>query len=266
MSQSYSTFPGGDLPSIDVEIPQVGTPYDSLTPTRLGRDPVEVAIEFKRGVEKLPETVTVFPASRVLDEDIVAFTSDMAEFAMSWEAPTWTRGNNGNGTRMFVNPNSPDAWMHSDVFTVCECGATVMTLANHSKGEESFPGRTEHGNCRRIDRWRARYRMIERQRLAAVKMLRLGHTSDEIGKRLGRRNPYSSDMVPELGVDITEEKRNGREKIALTAVDALTRMLPEEFGELFDLQGGTINEYVNEYTDTSAWDLYVERRNRGIQK
>lgn len=274
MSQSYTSQRHPHLPEVELphEIPPADEPFSTLVAVTDDRktDPLDVYRTLREGIEALPETASTFRLPRVIDDSVVIDAVEPEHLALcgAWHVPDRIAGASSNRGR-YVNPFSPSSWQFSDVYTTCSCGALVSAVDSNVVGDAArLPARTEHtDDCPRIDRWRSRYELLEARYHLAIRLLRYGHRTTEIGHRLGyRQNRPGSRMSTALGIDTSAQREVFEKRFALTAVELLPTHAPEEIGEAFGYSSKWVKEHVRKYTDANMRSFAMTRRharNRG---
>lgn len=276
MSEAYTAQRHPHLPELDLptEHPAPDEPFRTLIGVRSDRktDPFDVLIELRRGIESLPETASTFRLRQVVDDPMIADVVEPETLALcgTWPVPQRVAGGSSPNKRRYVNPAASDSWHYSPVYTLCECGALVSAVDPNLVGDSAgLPALTEHAaDCARIDRWRARYELLEHRRHLAIMLIRYGHRTTEIGHHLGYRSRRpGSRMSVDLGIDTQRERRVFERKVALTAAEVLDTYPPEQIAEAF---GGYstrwLFDHVKTYTDADLRSLAqrrVARRRRG---
>lgn len=222
-------------------------------------------------VEDLPETCETFTKSNLLrkagDEDTHAnaITRDMIHLLGSWHVPeTFTGHRTSHCGQRYVNPNYPQKWRYSDVYTACECGAITTCVQSQPGWGQSFDHQTEHADdCHRIDKWRAKAEFWENRREAMIEQLYYGHNTMEAADRLG----YSSgslrpDAAHDHRVDHLELIDEAKERIVTTAAMNLHLHSPRDMAPAFGRSESWLTKELRE-RGIDLGEMYSLRRDLG---
>lgn len=230
-------------------------------------DQIGLVADLRAGIDALPQTVTTFKLDRVLTDHgaRAVHNPQLVELTGAWQLPDWWAGT-GKTASVWVNPHSPDAHIHSDVFVTCDCGATITTvdICTDESKLSAVGTTTEHtDDCKRIWRWRARAELIENRREMIDHLLWLGLDSSEIGPRLGYAQPNVADEINHHDIDLRAARDDARERIARTAAAWLDRKSPAEIADAYGYSVNGLKRLIRTHTDADMEAAYAERLIRG---
>lgn len=168
----------------------------------------------------------------------------------SWEVPDYVTGNKHE---KLVNPNHPNKWQYSPVYTRCDCGAMMKFK------EGNMSSQAEHTDCPRYYRQYAKGRISERRAATMRTLLRL-YKSLRPRSQIFGYSRINGSMANGLCVDISEEYENGRQLLANTAKELAKDYTPKEIGEVYGVSYRSIHRAIREYTDTTPGELQEIRQ------
>lgn len=225
-------------------------------------DPVDVMVNLREGVTQLPETATTFKPKNYVEHP-TAVDDQMLVLLGSWPVPDVYPAAGGNG-RKWVNPNSPDRHLYSDVVTRCECGA-ILVREERIHGETIGQSEQDHTDaCRKQDRLRARARLAERRREILLEGYWLRRSGAQMSPRLGLTGRDSVGPIAQaVGVDAEQERQRGERISARTMTRLLERYSPKVVGEVYGLSGEGVRAKVRRQLGTDPAELYERRKRLG---
>jgi len=221
-------------------------------------EPVHVLIDLRDAIEELPSTATTWKPSD--HAPVSAIDTSMLVLCGSWPVPDVYTNAGGNGER-WVNPNAEDAYLYSDVYAKCRCGAIMVR-------EEAVHGNTlgtadqaHTEGCRKQWRMRARARLCEHRRAIMLDCYWHAQSGCEMAHRLGLRGRDSTGPVAvQLGIDSEARRSAGQDVAARTAGELLARYSPSTLGRAYGISGEGVRDKVRRLTDYSVGDQYRKRR------
>lgn len=244
------------------QLPPADEPFPlTIDNKRFSNDPILDMVHLRGQVGSLPETTQTFTLHRLETDD---YTKGprwpyILEMLGSWPVPDRIAGGTAGVNRnRYVNPNSPDAWMLSDAYLKCECGALVTSACPRTQDSMDIPGLTKHEDCRSIWLNRATTQLWQNRRVIARRMLRLGLTSSSIGHRAGYRSQCFGDRLLPHDIDVRSERDVYRQKVALTALHARDHHPTRTICDAFDVCEATLNTWIHDHIDGDV-DLYKNR-------
>ena len=236
--------------------------HEFLLPGEHGkRDPFALALELADALAELPETAATFqPVDIVGPIDVRNLDDRILHLLGSWRVPGHYTRNSGKGTK-WVNPHYHDKARYSDVGVRCECGA-LMIRTEKVSGESVINGESDHSeDCHKSWRLHAQARLYERRQEMVRQLMGFGHTVGAIMPRLGLPGTRNiGPVVDDPCFDVDARKDRGRQRIANTAAELLTRYTAAEVGRVYGFGAKAIQQFVNRRTDATADELWEERR------
>lgn len=238
--------------------------YNGMVPhERREVNPIDRMIDLRDGIDSLAENRSSFKLKDVLDEEhpYNTVTREMVGLCGSWVMPNCLYGY--RGTR-YVNPNDSGRWVNSDVFTECECGATVISATGERDVDSAVPARTTHGDdCRTIWRIRATHELYENRREAIVRQLHLDQTTRDACKRVGLPNSHTVHYAHNVNADL--HRAIGRTMVAHTAVMNLHRRSKTKVAEALGYTTEGLERVIDEHYDDDVdyGELYELRKQNG---
>jgi len=225
-------------------------------------DPVDVMRDLREGIAQLPPTATTFKPKNYVEHP-TAVADDMLVMLGSWPVPDVYPAAGGNG-RKWVNPESEDAYLYSDVVTRCECGA-IMVREERIHGETVGTSEHEHTDaCRKQWRLRARARLAEKRREILLEGYWLRRSGAQMGPRLGLQGRDSvGPIAGAVGVAAEQERQRGERIAARTMARLLERYSPRVLGEVYGLSGEGVRSKVRRQLGVDPSELYERRKRLG---
>lgn len=221
-------------------------------------EPVKVCIALREAIEDLPATATTWKPSD--HAPVSAINKSMLLLCGSWPVPDVYTNAGGNGER-WVNPKADDAYLYSDVYAECRCGA-IMVREEAVHGETLGTADQAHtDSCRKQWRMRAKARLCEHRRAIMLDCYWHAQNGSQMAHRLGLRNRDSVGPVArQLGLDSETRRSEGQHVASNTMGELMARYTPETIGQAYGLSGEGVRDKVKRLTDYSPAEQYRKRR------
>lgn len=253
------------IDGVEVDVSNV---YRGFYPTNGDASMIDKLIDVRSGIEDVDDSVSCFRLRGVLTDFVAGEINNSSELLVelcgSWVMPSsYTSGTSCN-TRQYINPTANDAWIYSDTFTRCECGATVSNI-DSVKNEKSHrvPAKTEHSSgCRRIWRWQSRLDLAESRQEVIKRGIRLNSDPDHLSRRLGYSHRFR--RYEDYDVCRADERDIGKSYIAHTAAVNLPYRSPEEIGEAFGYTDTSIRNLISKYVSDEISLTNVSNYRNGL--
>lgn len=223
-------------------------------------DPVEVALRINDYFESMPETSATI-AQRTLSNQTgitrMRIMNEVMHLLGSWRIPDYYSKNTS-----WVNPTYEHRHRYADAAAVCECGAPVLRERFGDKYKQPLDVQEHNDDCCRLDRVQARGRMWEKRREIITEMTSLGHSFRQTNFRLGFAGDtdHGNDLAVKCGLDTDALQREGRAKVARTAIVLLRDYSTQDVADLYGLSRSALSRMLREETTASGRTLYSHRR------
>lgn len=220
---------------------------------------VDKALKIREHVNNLPETSATWRLNDVDGLDPQGVHRGLVKLTGSWKAPTHMTNNRD---RHWVNPNYRHAQHYSDAAVECECGIPVLRQSFSEKEKQPAHHQEHNDCCNKIHRQKARLELLKNRREIIKEVYEYGHSATGMIERLGypRRREMGAGDAKDLGVDLGKLARDGRRKVARTAMVLCREYKPEKIATLFGVHRRSISEILTRETKTSSKKLYSVRR------
>lgn len=238
--------------------------YGSLAPdVDSVRDRMGLFIEVAESVSSFEEKKSkVLFKLKHLPVDSKIISIEMMKITGAW--PVADHLNSVQNGMRWVNPHSDDAWMYSDAYTRCECGALVSSVELQPHFDQNLGVQCEHDDdCPRIDRWEAKREFWQNRREVMIDHLYHGNNTFETGVRAG----YSSgelkrEYAHDHKVDHIEMIEEAKRRIARTAARNLHLYSPGEMAPAFGISNASMTKWLNDL-GIDLGEMYNIRLRRG---
>jgi len=220
---------------------------------------VEKAVAIREHVENLPKTSATWRLNDVAGVDPQGVHVGLVKLTGAWKAPTIVTNNRD---RHWVNPNYQYAQHYSDAAVSCECGIPVVRQSFGEHEEQPAHHQEHKEGCTKIDRLENQVAIAKNRKEIVKEAYQYGHSAASQIQRLG----YSGDRkvgagdLEGLGLDLAELARDGRRKLARTAIVLCREHSPETVASLFGMHRKSLSEIVTKETTSDAKALYSVRR------
>lgn len=216
--------------------------------------PVELLIEIREMIKERPPTASTIRLDMFMDEKRVRYvTKDMVYLAGSWVDPYY----NGSLTRI-VNPKYEHVHKYSDILTWCECDQALLQTTRSKKSNFEV---NEHENCPIYQKQYTNAEINQKRASLIRTMLRLNYPATSVIPRFGlTRDSIETDWTRRMGVDMTEEKKNGTRLMSNTFAHLVYRHSTEKIGKAFGLSYAEVGRKVKVNTGVDPQEAYEYRR------
>jgi len=220
---------------------------------------VEKALKIRRHVENLPETSATWRLNDVDGLDPQGIHRGIVKLTGAWKVPHHITNNRD---RHWVNPNHVHAQHYSDAVVECGCGIPVLRQS-FGENEKQPAHHQEHNDCcNKIYRTEARLQLLKNRREIVKDVYDYGHSATGMIERLGypERREMGAGDAKDLGLNLGKLAREGRKKVARTAMVLCREHSPETIAKIYGVHRRSISEILTQETKTSSKKLYSVRR------
>lgn len=226
-------------------------------------DPVNVILDLRSGIARLPETTTLFILDRVLDQyNPKDVRPEYLALCGSWRAPESIVGNaNGNTNPKYVNPAGADKHLYADTIVRCECGTAFNQ--NMTAGP-NLPGSEDHADdCKPQHHYDGLAEVWRRREQVAKAMLLLGTwTGRDVARRIGIAETQVRRFTEKCNFSVTEYRQRGRRLLANTATELRETHSPAAVACAYNYSKGRMRRVINKYADDDVDHNAVNDRRR----
>jgi len=220
---------------------------------------VDTATKIRTHVENLPKTAATFNIRDIDGVRPQGLEPALIKLTGAWPCPDIVTNNRN---RKWVNPNYAHAQHYSDAVVRCGCGIPVL---RQSFGEnENQPSHHQEHNqdCNKIHRKKAELELLKNRRDIITDAYQHGHSMSAVSQRLGYPEAYhvGTNECRNWGLEIDELAREGREKVARSAMVLCREHSPKKVAPLFGMTRKSLSEIVTKETKSDASMLYSVRR------
>jgi len=220
---------------------------------------VDDAVRLRDYVDNLPETSATFRINNIDGFDPQGMHRGLVKLTGAWKAPTTITNNRD---RHWTNPNYKYAHHYSDAAVECECGIPVLRQ-QFSENEKQPAHHQDHKDgCTKIDRLENQVEIAKNRKQIVKEAYQYGHSAASQIQRLGysdRRKVGAGD-VEGLGLDLAELAREGRKKVARTAMVLCREHSPVKVAKIYGMSRKSLSQIVTKETKSDASALYSVRR------
>lgn len=233
-------------------------------------DPVNVILDIRSGIDKLPETAATFTLKDVLDEHRPqAVRPEYMALAGTWKVPAHVSPcGSKTGANHWANPNYADAYLYSDAIVRCKCGNAFLRPES-IKGDVNIAGAHDHGDdCKPQYRWRARAQLAEKREQIIATMALLDNGHGEIAPRLGLSTRSITELARTFNLEMPDLIRRGKELAAETMYRLLEYCDTYTVGAVYARSDEGVSHFIRKYTDHDydANELANDRKRRGTRQ